>query len=156
DLLRSVCLFVKIWRRTRVPAATLGARQRWTALYCYWARLKREGKRSNALPTIEVSALTQRERRPARPQPFVWRALVALAALPVLSSPSIAHADPTQFNVPEQSLGAALRQIADQAGAQVLLPAGLTDGLRSRPVHGRLELLQALRSAIGKSNLEVE
>ncbi|MFZ4602185.1 MAG: TonB-dependent receptor [Caulobacterales bacterium] len=99
--------------------------------------------------------MTKRETSPVGRRPSWRRALWSLAAIPLFAPIAAAHAEPSTFQVPEQSLATALRQIADNARVQVLFTPEQTKGLRSRPVIGRYEALEALRKAVGDADLEV-
>jgi len=81
-------------------------------------------------------------------------AAFAVAALMTVAFAPSARAEQKVFNVPEQSLETALRQLADQAGVTTLFDPAVTAGRSSRPVEGRFATLDAFGLVLDGHNLE--
>jgi len=81
-------------------------------------------------------------------------AALTAAALMTLGFAPTARAEPKVFNVAEQSLETALRQLADQANVTTLFDPAIAAGRSSRPIVGRFETLDAFRLALQGHNLE--
>ncbi|MDB5672548.1 MAG: TonB-dependent receptor-like protein [Alphaproteobacteria bacterium] len=61
-----------------------------------------------------------------------------------------------QFDLPAQDLAESLRAIARISGREVLFPTDAVKGRRAPPVTGRLTLNEAVRAALGESDLEAD
>lgn len=67
--------------------------------------------------------------------------------------PALALAEPVAFNIPAQPLGAALNQLAEQSGLQVIYNGELVQGLSSPGVSGSQEPEAALQQLLQGSGL---
>ena len=81
----------------------------------------------------------------------------AIAACLCISMP--VHAAPaspeTAFDLPEQDLAAAIRDISLQSGANILAPAELLAGRRAPKLHGSYSAIEALQVLLAGTGLEV-
>ncbi len=64
-----------------------------------------------------------------------------------------ARAETFALNIPEQDLASALEQLSDQTGLQLLYPAEIPRGLRSRPISGDFSAEAALSSMLAGTGL---
>ena len=76
------------------------------------------------------------------------RATLLMGLLPVM-----AWAEPVPFDIPAQSLGSALNQLAEQSGLQVIYNGELVQGLSSPAVRGNQEPEAALQRLLQGSGL---
>lgn len=60
----------------------------------------------------------------------------------------------TRFDIPAQSLSASLRQLADQAGIQILFDERIVRGIKAPAVNARQSALQALNTLLSNTDLE--
>ncbi|SDA35429.1 TonB-dependent receptor [Sphingomonas sp. NFR15] len=81
--------------------------------------------------------------------------LLSMAAIVGALSPMSAVARTARFDIPAQSLSAALSMFARQSGLQVIAPADLATAVTSQPVNGTLDTRVALKTLIGGTGLEV-
>lgn len=68
----------------------------------------------------------------------------------LLAAPAAAAMAAFEFNIPEQDLASAIRAIGRQGRVDILFQADSVAGRRSLPVRGRMEAIDALRSALGR------
>ncbi len=61
---------------------------------------------------------------------------------------------PIDFNVPSQALSGSLRQLADQAGIQILFEEKIVSGLRGPALHSKQSVAHALDVLLDKTGLE--
>lgn len=99
--------------------------------------------------------MTKRNRTPVDARP-TCALLLAFAVTASCLFASAAHAEPVAFDVPAQPMEQALRNLAERAGAQVLFTPGATAGLQSRPVRGRMDIADALATAVQGRGLDVQ
>ena len=77
---------------------------------------------------------------------------VAVAAV-AISSPSVAQV--VSFNIPSQSLPAAISAFGRQAGLQIVAPASGFENVKSAAIVGKMNSRDALRKLLASSGLEI-
>ena len=85
--------------------------------------------------------------------PGRYRAISALLATCLMLVFHPAHADAQTIDIPAQPLPAAIRQLAEKTGMQILYAADLVAGRTSHAVSGRLAPAEALREMLEGSGL---
>src|SRR5882762_1048706 len=85
---------------------------------------------------------------------MAWQALLCTAAL-LLTAPAMALADSARFDIPAQSMPAALKAFAAQAHMQLLYRYNAVQNAHGNAVSGELEKHAALEQLLHNSGLEV-
>jgi iron complex outermembrane recepter protein len=80
--------------------------------------------------------------------------LTAVSPAPAADAMNDRLNEQISFNIPAQSLGTALKQLADQAGIQILFEEQIVSGLRSPEVRTHETPLQALGAMLNGTGLE--
>jgi iron complex outermembrane recepter protein len=97
-----------------------------------------------------------------RSKPLPARLLISLSVALALSGAPLADAEEvgprlaaqTMFNIPAQSLGASLKQLADQAGIQILFEERIVSGLQAPAIRTSQTVLEALSTLLDATGLE--
>jgi len=77
----------------------------------------------------------------------------AIAAMPFAVTPALAKAQARRFDIPAQSLSAALLEFSRQSGVMVVVSPDLTAGRRSQVVRGTLAANDAIRMLLAGTRL---
>lgn len=83
----------------------------------------------------------------------LWLAIAGITC--ALAAPTLAAQEHREFELPPQDAAQAVQALAQQSGLQIMAPEGDLRGVRTRPVHGRYEPIQALRLMFQDTGLEV-
>ncbi len=82
------------------------------------------------------------------------RSFYTLLMASALSFPAIsAHAEPRQFNIPQQPLSTALRELGRQGGLQIIFTPAVVGEKSAKAVTGSLEPLDALKAVLAGTGL---
>jgi iron complex outermembrane recepter protein len=109
---------------------------------------------------LQATAAARRNRENFRARGFALRTLLSAALLGLASPAATADAVDnrlsarTSFNIPAQPLGTSLKQLARQAGIQILFEEAIVSGLQAPAVNTLETPLQALDALLAGTGLE--
>ncbi len=112
--------------------------------------------RETALTAEGMNSLSARQsRRGQRAAALLAAALLTMASYtPAADAMSDRLTEQTTFNIPAQPLDAALKQLADQAGIQILFEAQVVSGLQAPAIRAHETPIQALDALLKGTGLE--